>query len=105
MGWPIFSSASRLMTHGPNARPISSAVIAAITARKVMYWKTRKKPNSGDSVCNHCARLSSIARSLRLHQRGHDLLHLHEARALDEHRRTRRRTRQRGDQRGHVVEM
>src|SRR5256714_14562120 len=85
MGWPIFSSARRLMTHGPNARPISSAVIAAITARKVMYWKTRKKPNSGDSVCSQLARLSSM-RASRGQQGGHHLLHLHEARALDDDR-------------------
>ena len=38
---------------GPTTRPISSAVIAAITARKVMYWNTRRKPNSGLSVCSH----------------------------------------------------
>ena len=75
------------MTHGPNARPISSAVIAAITARKVRYWNTRRKPSSGDSVCSHWLRLSSMARSAALAlQRGDDLFHLHEARALDQHR-------------------
>ena len=47
MGWPIFISVSLRITHGPNARPISSEVIAAITARKVMYWNTRRKPSSG----------------------------------------------------------
>jgi hypothetical protein len=36
----------RRITHGPKARPISSAVIAAITARKVRYWKTRRKPHA-----------------------------------------------------------
>jgi hypothetical protein len=30
-------------------------------ARKVMYWNTRMKPNSGEIVCSHCDRLSSIA--------------------------------------------
>src|SRR5437762_13305773 len=76
------------MTHGPNARPISSAVSAAITARKVMYWKTRKKPNSGDWVCSHWARLNSMGRALgiRRHQRGHHLFHLHEARRSEERR-------------------
>jgi hypothetical protein len=38
---------------GPRIRPISSEVIAAITARKVMYWNTRRKPNSGLRVCSH----------------------------------------------------
>jgi hypothetical protein len=60
MGWPIFISVSRRITQGPKARPISSAVIAAITARKVMYWKTRKKPRSGDKVWSQLARLSSM---------------------------------------------
>jgi hypothetical protein len=31
------------ITQGP-ARPMSSEVMAAITARKVRYWNTRKKP-------------------------------------------------------------
>ncbi len=44
IGWPIFSSVRRRMTHGPKNRPISSAVIAAITARNVWYWNTRRKP-------------------------------------------------------------
>ena len=45
---------------GPAAKPINKAVIAAITARNVMYWKTRRKPHSGDKLCNHCAKLSSM---------------------------------------------
>ena len=62
IGWPIFNSARRRITHGPNARPISSAVIAASTARKVRNWKTRRKPSaSGYIDCNHWARLSSIS--------------------------------------------
>ena len=60
MGWPILSEVKRRITKGPAAKPINSAVIAAITARKVMYWKTRKKPHSGDKLCNHWARLSSM---------------------------------------------
>ena len=36
IGWPIFISVSRRITQGPKARPINSAVSAAITARKVM---------------------------------------------------------------------
>ncbi len=38
--WPIFSAVSRRITHGPAARPISSAVAAASTARNVRYEKT-----------------------------------------------------------------
>ncbi len=34
------------MTQGPKASPMSSAVSAAITARKVMYWNTRRKLKS-----------------------------------------------------------
>ncbi len=72
------------MTHGPNARPISSAVIAAATARNVMYWNTRRKPKlSGDIDASHWPRLSSMSLRLppgaRAHQRGDDLLHLHES--------------------------
>ena len=60
-GWPIFSSARRRITHGPNARPISSAVIAAITARNVRYWITRRKPSaSGNWACSHCDRIISM---------------------------------------------
>jgi hypothetical protein len=33
---------------------------AAITARKVRYWKTRKNPNSGEIDWSHWARLSSM---------------------------------------------
>src|SRR5437868_8552524 len=78
------------MTAGPAIKPISSAVIAAITARKVMYWKTRRKPNSGLSDCSHVVRLSSMRFSfLFLFRALHDGLdhafHLHEARALHEH--------------------
>src|SRR5215212_10268272 len=91
------------MTHGPKLRPINSAVIAAITARKVMYWNTRKKANSGESVCSHWARLSSMRRSRLREQRRDDLFHPHEARALDEHRGARRRLRERGDEAGNVV--
>src|SRR2546425_4540605 len=99
IGWPIFSSARRLMTQGPNARPISSAVIAAITARKVMYWKTRRKPKcSGSTLCSHNPRLCSM-------QCLHHLFHLHEARSLDECRLEGRRLGQRGDERGGAVEM
>src|SRR5690349_4454653 len=93
------------MTHGPNARPISSAVSAAITARKVMYWNTRKKANSGESVCSHWARLSSMRRSGLRQQRCDDLFHLHETRALDEHRHALRRLRKRRDETGDVVEV
>ena len=78
--------------HGPATRPISSAVSAAITARKVRYWKTRRKPNSGESVCSHWARLSSMrcgslscCCSARSSDRLDHALHLHEARALDQH--------------------
>src|SRR3954465_8535697 len=63
-------------------RPISSAVIAAITARKVMYWNTRRNPNSGLIVCSHVVRLSSMRFS---HDRLDHALHLHEARALHQH--------------------
>src|SRR5436305_7795583 len=91
------------MTHGPKARPIRSAVSAAITARKVMYWKTRKKPNSGDRPCSHWARLSSMAAFRR--ERGHHLLHLHEPRALDDDRGGGWRRAERRDERGHVVEV
>jgi hypothetical protein len=45
IGWPIFISANLPMTQGPKARPISKAVIAASTARKVRYWNTRRKPS------------------------------------------------------------
>src|SRR4051794_11878709 len=71
-------------------RPINSDVIAAITARKVMYWKTRRKPNSGLCDCSQLARLSSIWISpllfflCTLRDRLDHPLHLHEARALDE---------------------
>src|SRR4051812_7545132 len=74
-------------------RPIRSDVIAAITARKVMYWNTRRKPNSGETDCSHCARLSSMGRSFLLflsrlaEDRFDHALHLHEARALHEHAR------------------
>ena len=37
IGWPIFSAVRRRITQGPKPRPISSAVSAAITARKVRY--------------------------------------------------------------------
>ena len=60
IGWPILSAARRRITHGPNTRPMTSDVIAAITARKVMYWNTRMKPNSGECACSHCDRLSSM---------------------------------------------
>src|SRR5438067_693844 len=93
------------MTHGPKASPISSDVMAAITARKVMYWNTRKKPNSGDTVCSQLARLSSMRASAGREQRGHHLLHLHEARSLDDDRGGRRCHRERGDQGLHIVEM
>src|SRR5689334_17696645 len=70
------------MTAGPATRPITSAVIDAITARKVMYWTTRRKPNSGPSVCNQLARLSSMGCS----QDGLDHpFHLHEARSFHQH--------------------
>src|SRR5450631_3873301 len=79
---------------------MTSEVIAAITARKVMYWKTRMKPNSGDDACSHCARLSSMRASNRLAgERGDDALHGHEARALDQHRGRRGRVGERGEQR------
>src|SRR5438034_1203863 len=72
-------------------RPINSDVIAAITARKVMYWNTRRKPYSGPSDCSQLARLSSIGCSSRwlflscaLGDRLDHTFHLHEARTLDE---------------------
>src|SRR5206468_1996090 len=92
----------------------SSEVSAAITARKVRYWNTRKKPNSGDSVCNQLARLSSIGwplvcrvvvRRVATRQRGDDLFHLHEARTFHDHRVERGGLRQRCDQRVHRIEM
>src|SRR6478672_9577855 len=66
---------------------MSSEVIAAITARKVMYWTTRRKPNSGPSVCSHVARLSSMVPilSFLLSDRLDHALHRHEARALHQH--------------------
>src|SRR5688500_16710199 len=80
------------MTAGPAIRPISKAVMAAITARKVMYWKTRRNPNSGPRDCSQLARLSSIRRSsLLLLSAGagqdglDDAFHLHEAGTLDHH--------------------
>src|SRR6185369_14387621 len=108
--WPIFRWASRRITHGPAIRPISSAVMAAITARKVMYWNTRRKPNSGDWDCSHWARLSSMA-GLRLPLcLGHDGLdhafHLHEPRSFDQHAGNLRQLRQyRGAERLYRVEM
>ena len=66
-------------------------------ARNVRYWNTRRKPNSGESVCSHWARLSSMvtpahpgwpACLLSCAAAGdglHHALHLHEARALDQH--------------------
>lgn len=82
IGWPIFISVRRRMTQGPKARPMSSEVSAASTARKVRYWKTRRKPrSSGYSASSHCVRLSSIAglTLVRRLQRLHHPLHLHEA--------------------------
>ena len=38
--WPTFSAVSLRITHGPSSRLNASAVSAAITARKVVYWKT-----------------------------------------------------------------
>jgi hypothetical protein len=60
MGWPILSAVSTRITLGPATSPMSSAVMAAITARKVRYWNTRKKPNSGDRPCSHCDSISSM---------------------------------------------
>ena len=60
IGWPILSAASRRMKYGPATRPTMSAVMAAITARKVRYWNTRRNPNSGPRLCSHCARLSNM---------------------------------------------
>src|SRR2546423_8567401 len=82
---------------------MSSAVIAAITARKVMYWKTRKKPNSGDRVCSQLARLSSM-RVSRGGECRHHLLHLHETRALGDDRGRGRRVAERRDEPGDAVE-
>src|SRR3990167_3543782 len=64
-----------------------------MTARNVMYWNTRRKPNSGESVCSHWARLSSMAGLLRVlflllrarRDRLDHALHPHEPRALHEH--------------------
>src|SRR5688572_11003323 len=59
-----------------------------MTARNVMYWNTRKNPNSGLTVCSQLARLSNIGGSLLLFCMSddglHHPLHLHETRALDE---------------------
>ena len=82
MGWPILSSVSLRMTMGPRIRPMITAVMAAITARKVRYWKTRRKPRLGSRLCSHMARLSSMCTPLK---RGHDDFHLHESRTFDEH--------------------
>src|SRR5664279_4228370 len=100
IGWPILSAVRRRITHGPNTRPMTSEVIAAMTARKVMYWKTRMKPNSGEYACSHWARLSSMAPPIS----GEARPHAHEARALDEHRRGARPIVERGDQRLDAVE-
>src|SRR6476659_7552895 len=69
--------------------PISSAVMAASTARKVMYCTTRNQANSGPWVCNQEARLSSIGCFLLLllcvgGDRFDHPLHLHETRTLDQ---------------------
>src|SRR6218665_3318737 len=104
MGWPILSSRSLRITNGPMPMPMTSAVMGAITARKGMYWNTRRKPSSGDRVCSHWARLSSMG-TLLLQGLDHTL-HLHEARALDQHAGHLRRERtHRGDERLGVVEM
>src|SRR5258707_2846561 len=55
--------------------------MAAITERKVRYWKTRKKPHSGFMSCSHSARLSSMLTSGQL---GDDGFHLHESGSFDQ---------------------
>ena len=60
IGWPILSAARRRMKKGPAASPTSSAVSAAMTARNVRYWNTRRNPNSGDRPCSQRARLGSM---------------------------------------------
>src|SRR3989344_3908881 len=60
---------------------MTSAVMAAMTERKVRYWKTRRKPQSGWSSCSHSARLSSMGTS---GEGGNDLFHLHESRTFDQ---------------------
>src|SRR5690606_13830379 len=82
MGWPILSSVSLRISMGPRMRPMTSAVMAAITARKVRYWKTRRKPQSGFWACNHMARLSSMGASFKCSDH---LFHLHEAGSFDQH--------------------
>ena len=37
--WPTLSAVSLRMAHGPKSSENASAVSAAITARKVVYWK------------------------------------------------------------------
>src|SRR5574343_1239164 len=83
IGCPTLSSVSLRITKGPNTSPISRAVTAAIVARKVRYWKTRRKPHSGLRPCSHMAKLSSMGTS---GQGGDNLFHLHESRTFDQHR-------------------
>src|SRR3569623_2311767 len=74
------------ITAGPATRPIRSDVIAAITARNVRYWNTRRKPKSGPTFWSQLARLSSMPVSFA--QDGFDdAFHLHETRPFDEHAR------------------
>src|SRR3569832_793584 len=102
---PIFSSVSRRSTDGPATRPISSAVIAAITARNVRYWNTLRKPKSGLIDCNQLVRLSSMRFSLAQDRFDH-AFHLHEARPLHQHARGRLQFRgTRGNERIDVREM
>src|SRR3954447_2250919 len=100
IGWPILSEGRRRIPKGRKPGRMTSDAIAAMTARKVMYWKTRMKPNSGEYACSHCERLSSMGVSRGLaDERRDDALHAHEPRSLDQHRRVRRRRIQRRDQR------
>src|SRR4051812_1596885 len=91
--------------------PISSAVMAASTARKVMYCTTRSQANSGPWLCNQEARLSSIGGFLHFllcvgGDGFHHPLHLHETRALDQHALDAGQGRQdRGVQCGDVAEV
>jgi hypothetical protein len=58
--------------------------MAAITARNVRYWKTRKKPSSGDPAAIGPVQAAWVPSSARRPAQGLDhALHLHEARALD----------------------
>ena len=53
MACPALSSVSLRMVHGPSIRLNASAVSAAITARKVVYWKMFSAEIQLLSLANH----------------------------------------------------